>query len=167
MSKADRRNGVPATVTSIPLVDPHAVTDESSIGDLVKEATVQVSTLLRAEVELAKTEITRDVKRGVAGSGFAIAAIVVLLYSSFIGFFLAVEILDVWLVRWAAFLIVFVVMLALAALLGFLAYLKVRRIRGPRMTIGTVQDARAMFSGGDRGAAARPVPEKTTDPSGW
>ena len=57
---SDRRNGVPTTVTSIPLVDPHAAKADPSIGDLVKDATSQVSTLVRAEVELAKAEITRD-----------------------------------------------------------------------------------------------------------
>ena len=38
MSNGDRKNGpVPATVTSIPLVDPHAPKADPSIGDLVKE----------------------------------------------------------------------------------------------------------------------------------
>ena len=64
MSNGDRKNGVPNTITSIPLVDPHALPAEPSIGDLVKEATTQVSTLVRAEVELARAEITRDVKEG-------------------------------------------------------------------------------------------------------
>ena len=49
-SNGDRKNGVPATVTSIPLVDPHAPKVDPSIGDLVKDATAQVSTLVRAEV---------------------------------------------------------------------------------------------------------------------
>ncbi len=49
---SDRRNGVPTTVTSIPLVDPHAPKPDPSIGDLVKDATAQVSTLVRAEVAL-------------------------------------------------------------------------------------------------------------------
>ena len=53
MSNGDRKNGVPTTVTSIPLVDPHATSADPSIGELVKEATAQVSTLVRAEVELA------------------------------------------------------------------------------------------------------------------
>jgi Putative Actinobacterial Holin-X, holin superfamily III len=65
---SDRRNGVPTTVTSIPLVDPHAAKADPSIGDLVKDATTQVSTLVRAEVELARAEITRDVKKGLTGS---------------------------------------------------------------------------------------------------
>ena len=87
MSNGDRKNGVPTTVTSIPLVDPTAMPANPSIGDLVKDATTQVSTLVRAEVELAKAEITRDVRKGLTGSVFFILALVVLLYSTFFMFF--------------------------------------------------------------------------------
>ncbi len=100
----------PTTVTSIPLVDPHAPPADPSIGDLVKDATAQVSTLVRAEVELASAEITRDVKKGLTGSVFFILALVVLFYSTFFFFFFVAELLDTWLWTWAAFLIVFGVM---------------------------------------------------------
>ena len=43
MSNGDRKNGVPATVTSIPLVDPHAPKPDPSLGDLVKDATADYS----------------------------------------------------------------------------------------------------------------------------
>ena len=107
MSSGDRKNGVPTTVTSIPLVDPHAPKPDPSIGDLVKDATSQVSTLVRAEVELARAEITRDVKKGLTGSVYFILALVVLFYSTFFFFFFLAELLDTWLWRWVAFLIVF------------------------------------------------------------
>src|SRR3954454_23947690 len=119
-SVSDRRDGVPTTVTSIPLVDPHAPKADPSIGDLVKDATAQVSTLVRAEVELAKAEITRDVKKGLTGSIFFILALVVLFYSTFFFFLFVAVLLDIWLQRWAAFLIVFGVMLVTAVGLAFL-----------------------------------------------
>ena len=75
MTNRDRKDGVPDTVTSIPLADPHAVPENASIGELVKDATAQVSTLVRAEVELARAEITRDVKKGLTGSVFFIIAL--------------------------------------------------------------------------------------------
>src|SRR3954447_19794596 len=114
-SVSDRRDGVPTTVTSIPLVDPHAPKDNPSIGELVKNASAQVSTLVRAEVELAKAEITRDVKKGLTGSVYFILALVVGVYSTFFLFFFAAELLDTWLWRWVAFLIVFVFMLLVVA----------------------------------------------------
>ena len=146
MSTGDRKNGVPTTVTSIPLVDPHAPTPDPSIGDLVKNASTQVSTLVRAEVELAKAEITRDVKKGLTGSVYFILALVVLFYSTFFFFFFAAELLDTWLWRWVAFLIVFAVMVLTAAAFAVLGYLKVRRIRGPQQTIESVKETRAALT---------------------
>lgn len=167
MSTSDRKNGVPATVTSIPLVDPHAPKADPSIGDLVKDATTQVSTLVRAEVELAKAEITRDVKKGLTGSVFFIAALVVLFYSTFFLFFFVAELLDTWLWRWAAFLIVFGVMVLVTIALALLGYLKVRRIRGPQETIASVKETKEALTPGPDKPAEPTRPAVTTDPSGW
>ena len=166
MSNGDRKNGVPATVTSIPLIDPNAVSADPSIGELVKDATTQVSTLVRAEVELARAEITRDVKKGLTGSVYFILALVVLFYSTFFFFFFAAELLDTWLWRWASFLIVFGVMVLTTGLFAFLGYLKVRRIRGPQQTIESVKEAKAAFTPGHDKAPPTTAPA-TTDPSGW
>ncbi|OBI75144.1 phage holin family protein [Mycobacterium sp. E740] len=165
---SDRRNGAPATVTSIPLVDPHAQKADPSIGDLVKDATAQVSTLVRAEVELAKAEITRDVKKGLTGSVFFVLALVVLFYSTFFFFFFLGELLDLWLVKWAAYLIVFGLMVVVTAVLALLGYLKVRRIRGPQKTIESVKEIpEALTPGHDKTKAIATGPASTADPSGW
>ena len=166
---SDRKNGVPNTLTSIPLVDPHAPKPDPSIGDLVKDATAQVSTLVRAEVELAKAEITRDVKKGLTGSVFFILALVVLFYSTFFFFFVA-ELLDEWLWRWAAFLIVFGIMVVVTAVLALFGYLKVRRIRGPQKTIASVKEIPGAFSPGPDTKAVATTnsdPAAQKDPSGW
>jgi MFS family permease len=170
VSNGDRKTGVPTTVTSIPLVDPNALPANPSVGDLVKDATAQMSTLVRAEVELAKAEITRDVKKGLTGSVFFILALVVLFYSTFFLFFFLAELLDTWLWRWVAFLIVFLLMVVTTAVLGLFGYLKVRRIRGPQKTIESVKEAREAFTPGhDRsaGKAITPGTAPPTDPSGW
>jgi len=155
VSSVDRKNGVPTTVTSIPLVDPHAAKPDPSIGDLVKDATAQVSTLVRAEVELARAEITRDVKKGLTGSVYFILALVVLFYSTFFFFFFIAELLDIWLYKWAAYLIVFGIMVLGTALLALLGYLKVRRIRGPRETIESVKETREVLAAGDHRAVSK------------
>ena len=174
MSKDDRNNGVPSTLTTIPLADPHAGPAEPSIGDLIKDATAQISTLVRAEVELARAEITSDVKKGLTGSVYFIAALVVLFYSTFFFFFFLAELLDNWLWRWVAFLIVFAIQVVVGAVLGLLGFLKVRRIRGPRQTIESVKETRTALTPGHDKAAQRKLtaPESgpdtpATDPSGW
>jgi Putative Actinobacterial Holin-X, holin superfamily III len=170
VSKVDRKNGVPNTLTTIPLADPHAGPAEPSIGDLIKDATAQMSTLVRAEVELARAEITRDVKKGVTGSVYFISALVVLFYSTFFFFFFLAELLNNWLWPWASYLIVFGIMLVFGALLALLGFLKVRRIRGPRQTIESVKEARTAFTPGhDKtpdGAPKAITAETPTDSSG-
>ena len=136
------------------MTDPHALSAEPSIGELVKDATAQMSTLVRAEVELARAEITRDVKKGLTGSVFFIAALVVLFYSTFFFFFFLAELLDTWIWRWAAFLIVFGIMVVVTVALALFGYLKVRRIRGPQQTIESVKETRsALTPGQDKSSA--------------
>ncbi|MFI8978218.1 phage holin family protein [Nocardia asteroides] len=126
------------TVTSIPLTDANPP-GSASIGTLVRDATEQLSTLVRAEVALAKAEVTAEVRKGLTGSVFFILALTVLLFSSFFFFFFLAELLDVWLYRWAAFLIVFVLMVLTTALLALLGWLKVRKLRAPEKTINSLK----------------------------
>ena len=133
-------------------------------GELVKNATSQVSTLVRAEVELAGGDHPRR-QEGMTGSIFFILAGVVLLYSTFFFFFFLAELLDTWIWRWLAFLIVFVGMVLGAAVLGLFGWRKVRKIRGPQQTIETVKETRAAFTGHDRAPGTAVAFE--TDPSGW
>ncbi|WP_370945212.1 phage holin family protein [Amycolatopsis sp. cg5] len=114
-----------------------------SIGKLVSDATQHVSTLVRAEVELAKTEVVREAKKAVKGAVFFIIALAVLLYSSFFFFFFLGELLSEWLQRWAAYGIVFLLMLVVAGLFGWLGYLKVRKIRAPERTLASVKETAA------------------------
>ncbi len=166
---ADHKDGVPRTLTTIPLTDPHAMPVQPSIGELVRDATAQMSTLVRAEVELARAEITRDVKKGLTGSVFFISALVVLFYSTFFLFFFLAELLDTWLWRWVAFLIVFGIMVVVTAVLALFGYLKVRRIRGPRQTIESVKETRTAFTPGHEKAGQQALSTGGTpaDPSGW
>jgi hypothetical protein len=148
------------TVTSIPLSDVDT-TATASIGDLVRDAAEQVSTLVRAEVELAKAEVGRDIRKGLQGSVYFIAALTILLFSTFFFFFFVAELLDMWLYRWAAFLVVFGLMIVAAALCGVLGYLKVRKLRGPTKTIETLKETRSVLpqglgSQGEHDAAGQP-----------
>lgn len=130
-------------VPSIPLTDDASVSGDQSIGGLVKDATTHLSTLIRAEVELAKSEVAGEIKKGIKGSIWFILALVVLLYSSFFFFFFIAELLGEWLPRWASFGIVFLAMLLTAGLAAYLGFRKMRAIRSPQRTISTVKDTAA------------------------
>ena len=72
------------TEASIPLHDADSIgRGDASIGTLVKNASTHVSTLMRAEIELAKTEVTEQVKKAATGSGFFVVALVLLLMAFF------------------------------------------------------------------------------------
>jgi hypothetical protein len=160
-------DGLPR-VPSIPLSDEAAfdAAGNQSIGHLVKDATTHLSTLIRAEVELAKTEITKEVKKALVGSIFFIIALVVVLYSSFFFFFFLADLLDVWLPRWAASLIVFGGMLLFAGLAAFLGYRRVKKIRAPERTISTIKDTAATLTHRGNGEPGTEVSTAPTDKLG-
>jgi uncharacterized membrane protein YqjE len=127
---------------SIPLApEPVKPLSEQSIGNLVKEATAHVSTLVRAEVELARAEVTAEVKKGLQGSIFFIIALVIVLFSLFFLFFTIAEVIAIWLPEWAGFAITFGIMLLAAGLFGLLGYLRVRKIRKPERTISSLKES--------------------------
>lgn len=132
-----------SAVNSIPLSEEGTAPDGQSIGALVKDATTHLSTLVRSEVELAKSEIAGEVKKAVRGSVYFILALCVLGFSLFFLFFTAAEALDaIGLWRWAAFGIVFLAMLLVAGLLALLGFLKVRKIRAPKRTMETLKETK-------------------------
>lgn len=132
-------------VNAIPLsdVDAHAQ-GQGSIGDLVKDASAQISSLMRSEVELAKTEVAASAKKAGMGAGLFGAAAVILAYSSFFLFFTIAEALDTFMPRWLAFLIVFLIMLVLVAILALIGLKQVKGVKKPERTIKSVNDLKTV-----------------------
>lgn len=143
-NQGDRDGATWSAVTSIPLSEEStSAPSEQSVGSLVRDATTQLSTLVRAEVELAKTEITGEVKKGLKGSVFFVLALTVLGFSLFFLFFtLAEGLAQLGLWRWAAFGIVFLLMLLVAGLFALLGYMRVRKVRAPERTIKSLKDTK-------------------------
>ncbi|MDK8474697.1 phage holin family protein [Corynebacterium sp. KPL2861] len=134
-------------VNSIPLSDVDASSSETSIGKLVSNATEQMSQLVRSEVELAKTELAESAKKGGIGAGFFGAAGTIALYSSFFFFFFLAELLALWLDRWAAFLIVFLVMIVAAGALALLGVKNVKKVKAPQKTIDSTKELKNLIPG--------------------
>lgn len=134
--RSSQSGGVP----SIPMVAELDVDRAASIGTLVKGATEQVSTLVRAEIELAKLEITASLKQGAIGGGFFAGAAVVGGFSVFFFWFMVGEIFTTFLPRWLAFTLVFVIMLLVAAALAFLGLRKVKKVKKPEKTIASLNE---------------------------
>jgi hypothetical protein len=109
---------------------------DPTIGRLVTDASRDISSLLRSEIALAKSELKVSAKAGGVGIGlFAAAAFVVVLaiimLSVAIAYFIHLTGLGL---HWS-FLIVFGVYLLVAALLGYLGVRSVKKVRGPEKAI--------------------------------
>jgi uncharacterized membrane protein YqjE len=114
---------------------------EPSIGQLVHDASESVSTIIRGEIELAKLELRSSVKNAGTGVGMFAAAAVLLVFSLTFGLFaLAEGLIALGLYPWAAFLVVFGLLVVLVALLAFLGVRKVKRVKAPQRTIDTGRD---------------------------
>lgn len=142
-------------VPSIPLSDDVSVAADQSLGGLVKDATTHLSTLVRGELELAKTELAGEVKKAVTGSvSFIVALVLLLLFIPFGLVALALGINDFfdWENHpWWGFLIVFFVAVLGAAFLVWRGARKFKKIRAPQRTIDTAKDTMAALRnrGGD------------------
>ncbi|NUT43517.1 MAG: phage holin family protein [Thermoactinospora sp.] len=110
---------------------------EETLGSLVAKATDQISTLVRAEIELAKSELRFDAKRVGTGvgllAGAAFIAHLCLILASFTLGYLLSE--GMW--TWLAVVLTVLAYLATGAFLGYLALLGARTLgNGPSQPVG-------------------------------
>jgi hypothetical protein len=129
--------------------------EERTLGQLVAEASQDLSELVRYEVALAKAEIKDDVSRGAkAGGLFGVAGFFGLLATITGVIAAAYGLTETGLPAWAAFLIVTGVLLLLAALMVLVAILLIKRIKPPERAIRSTKQTIAAVRGGRNGAAA-------------
>ena len=115
---------------------------ERTLGQLVADATHDISSIMRSEIALAKAEIGADAKRAGAGVAmfavagfFAFLALILLLIAAAYGLVAA------GLAPWLAFLIVAGVLLVVGAILALVGKGAVTKIKGkPERTIKSAQD---------------------------
>lgn len=118
-----------------------AASEQSSIGKLVHDATVDISTLVRGEIELAKLELRTSVKGAGLGAAFFAAALVFVLLALPIGLIaLAEGLVAIGLWRWLSYLIVFAVLIVLAVVIALIGLRFVKRVRAPQKTIDTTKE---------------------------
>lgn len=126
---------------------------EPTLGRLFADATRDLSTLVRDEVALAKTELSDDVKAAARGSGmFAAAAVLGLLALVMLSFALAYALFGLGLPRGWSFLIVGLLYVLIAGALAFVGLRQVKKVKAPERTIETTKQTVAVLKGGS-GAA--------------
>ncbi len=126
---------------SIDLRTP-AVRDERTIGQLVADISHDLSGLVRAEIALAKAELTEEAKKGGIGAGmlaaagfFAAVAFILLCFTAAYGLVAA------GLAPWLGFGIVTLVLLVITAVLALVGLKKIKQVKGPKQTIDTTKQS--------------------------
>jgi hypothetical protein len=135
---------------------------QQSLGDLVALALKDLSSLVRNEISLAKSELKMDARRVGIAAALAVVAffvgcllVVLLCFAYAFGLYAA----GIWL--WASFLIVAGTCLLLIAIAGWVAYGRINRVTGMKMTRQTVMDDIGVLRRIEQGANGSGTPEVT------
>jgi hypothetical protein len=121
--------------------------EEPTIGKLVVDASRDVSTLIKHEIELAKAELKVSVRAGgisiglFAAAGF-LALLAIIMISVAFAYFLTMWFN--WDLAWS-FLIVFFVYLAVAGVLGLFGVRLIKKVRPPERAIEQGKQIPAAF----------------------
>jgi uncharacterized membrane protein YqjE len=115
---------------------------DQGLGDLVRELSGQLSTLVRQEVELAKTELSEKGKKAGIGAGLLGGAAIAALLTLGTLTALLILALDTAIPAWAAALIVMLIWAAVAAAFALIGRSKLREVGKPmpEKTVETVKE---------------------------
>jgi len=114
--------------------------EERTLGQLVAQASDDLSGIVRAEIALAKSELRADVKNAALGGGlFGAAGYLGLLASIVLVIAAAYGLVEAGLAPWLAFLIVAVVLLLLAGVLALIGKSRLGKLGPPERTIRNAQ----------------------------
>jgi len=114
---------------------------QQSLGDLVGQATKDVSQLVHYEIALAKSELKMDARRvGIAAVLAVIGLFLGCLLLVLLCFAFAYGLIAAGIWAWAAFLIVAGTVVVVIGIAALIAYTRIRKVTGMKMTRQTVTD---------------------------
>ncbi len=123
--------------------------EERTLGQLVAQASDDLSGIVRAEIALAKAELRVDAKNAAVGSGlFGAAGYLVLLATVLLCIAAAYGLVAAGLSPWLAFLIIAVVLVLLAGLLALVGRSRLRKLSPPQRAIREAKDTIAAVKPG-------------------
>jgi len=126
--------------------------EERTLGQLVAQASDDLSELVRAEIALAKAELRVDAKNAAVGGGlFGAAGYLGVLASVTAVITIAYALVAAGLRPWAAFLIVTAVLLVIAGILALIGRSRIKKVSPPERTIRSTKEAIAAVKPGHNG----------------
>ena len=151
MSNDHARTGSTDPVTRRPVGQPAPGETERTVGQLVADASHDISALVQNEIQLAKAEVTTGLGFGGKGAGLLGGAAFLGLLGLIFLFHNLARVIAIWLPVWAGYLIITVVLLLLAAALGLLGYkalMKAKDNTVPQRAIRNAQETVAAIKPG-------------------
>jgi len=133
--------------------DPNRPPSDKTVGELVFEVTEQTSSLVREEIELAKTEVTEKVETlvkssvvAIAAGVFAFLALILLMHAFALGLNSLFNFQP-----WVGYLIEALIFIAVAAGAGLFAYKSFEKTGAPvpSEAIEQAQKTRAVLTSGE------------------
>ena len=120
------------------LAAPPAGQTERTLGQLVADASRDLSTIVRSEVALAKAELKKDVVAGATGAAmFLVAGVLALLALVLLLIAAAYGLVAAGLAPWLAFLIVAGALLLICAVLVLVGRSRLSKVGPPKRTVRT------------------------------
>lgn len=117
----------PSTDTSAPMT---ATSDRRSLGQLVSDVSLDVSQIMRGEIELAKAEIKQDVTHAGKGAGMFAGAALFGLYGLGLLWLGLAAVIAVWLNWWAGLLIMAGLLFVIAGVLAMVGLRQAKKVKG-------------------------------------
>ena len=151
MSNDHARTGSTDPVTRRLVGQPAPGETERTGGQLVADASHDISALVQNEIQLAKAEVTKGLGFGGKGAGLLGGAAFLGLLGLIFLFHTLARVIAIWLPVWAGYLIITVVLLLIAALLGLWGYKSLMKAKDntvPQRAIRNAQETVAAIKPG-------------------
>jgi hypothetical protein len=123
------------------------VSEQQSLGAMVKGVTEDISTLVRGEIELAKTELRDSAKTAANGGVLLVAAgVMAFLGLVFLLLTLAWVLVQLGLPTWAGFGIVTLLLILITVILGLVGKKRLDSVQGPVRSPASIEKSKAVLS---------------------
>ncbi len=121
--------------------------EKQSLGSLVSGVTEDLSTLVRGEIELVKTELRDSARTAGRGGGLlAVAGVTAFLAVIFLLLTLAWVLVQLGLPTWAGFGIVTLLLLIVTGVVGFLGKKQLEEVKGAERSKASIEKTRAVLA---------------------
>ena len=123
------------------------MSEQQSLGAMVKGVTEDISTLVRGEIELAKTELQNTAKTAANGGALlAVAGVTAFLAVIFLLLTLAWVLVQLGLPIWAGFGIVTLLLIIVAVIVGLLGKKRLDNVTGPERSQASIEKTKAVLT---------------------